>query len=162
MCNIFLCSSHPTHSCCTHETNNDFINKLLVSLKNKSYPTQTIYVEWTWRLKKFSLKYDEIHAITNFSSHDLIMEIIWILFFINSWFLHMDVMFIKHVWCMYKWLKIFCLTYTCTTCVLDVQYPCAKTTNPWNNRFHANFKWTDEANKFVMACPKGHMMFNDP
>jgi hypothetical protein len=162
MCNIFLFSNHPTHICCTHETNNDFNNKLLVFLRKKSYPTQTIYVERIWRLKKFCLNYDEIHAITNFPSHDLIMEIIWKNLFYKFMILHMDIMSIKHVWCMYKWLKIFHLTYTCTTCVLNAQYPCAKTMNPWNNTFHANFKWTNEVSKFAMVGPKGHMMFHDP
>jgi hypothetical protein len=83
-------------------------------------------------------------------THDLIMEIVWKCSFMNSCFLHMDVGCLKHIWCTYKcgW-KYFNYTYMCIIFVLDAWHLCAKNMNPWNNKFHANFEWTHEANKFV-------------
>jgi hypothetical protein len=98
----------------------------------------------------------ELH--TNFPSHNLKMEIVWKLFFHEFLFFAHGCWCLKHVWCMYKcgW-KYFNHTYMCIICVLDAWYLCAKNTNPWNNKFHANFEWTYETNKFVTLYGKSSL-----
>ncbi len=88
---------------------------------------------------------NELH--TNFPSHNLMMEIMWKLFFHEFMFFAHGCWCLKHVWCMYKcgW-KYFNHTYMCIICVLDAWHLCAKNTNPWNNKFDANFEWTYETN----------------
>jgi len=93
--------------------------------------------------------------ITNFPLHDMRVEIMWKLFY------HEFVFFVDkccatkicmmHVrWNIFKWVKIFHPTYMCIIHVLNTQHLCAKNMNPWNNKFHVNFEWTNEAGRFVM------------
>jgi len=57
----------------------------------------------------------------------------------------------------FKWLKIFHLIYTCIIGVLDVQNPCAKNMNPWNNKFCASSEQTNEVCKFVMLIERWNL-----
>jgi uncharacterized metal-binding protein len=40
--------------------------------------------------------------VTNFPSHNLVIEIMWKCYFMGSYFLHVNVVCLKHVWCKYN------------------------------------------------------------
>jgi hypothetical protein len=107
--------------------------------------------------------------ITNFMGHDLIIIVVWNLFFISLYGIDTDVIHLfilfEHQCCAhYLDTNFICLivlfkqeccmsihvVYTwklCTwlLCLNNSQHLCLNNTNLWNNRFHTDLEWTHEA-----------------
>jgi hypothetical protein len=115
-----------------------------------------------------------MYNIKNFIGHDLAIIVVQNLLFIGSYGIDIDVIhllvLVEHQCCVhYLDMNVICIfilfrhkccvsiriVYTqnsCTwlPCLNNACHLCVNHTNPWNNRFRMDLKWTHEAYKFVM------------
>jgi len=125
------------------------------------------YLRWT------SIDPRNVHMhITNFMGHNLIIIVVWNLFFISLYGIDMNVIHLfvliepqccahylnTNVICLFILFKHKCcmsihVVYTwkfCTwlMCLNNAQHSCLNNTNLWNNKFHTVLEQTHEACKF--------------